>query len=236
MGGSEDAGAAGGVGDGSGAAGAADGQQQQSGTQGSQQGGQSDQGQQSGGTDKGFPENTPVKDMTEAQQAAYFRYQNRQTDNKLAAFKGVKPEDVSAMQQELEALRAKDMTASEKAVKDAEKAARAAADAEWRPRLQTAELRSIASEVLKGDQLNAWLAGMNPAAFANDNGEIDQEKVMGHLTAAFGVGGQDQQQQSNNGRQQPPAWGQTSGGTGSVTRPGEAGRAAVAKRHGVKTT
>jgi hypothetical protein len=173
--------------------------------------------------------------MTVDQQAAYFRFQNRQTDNKLAAFKGVTPQDVSTMQQELETLRAKDMTAADKAIKDAEKAARTAADAEWQPKLQTAQLRAVASEVLKGDELESWMFGRNPAAFANDNGDIDPEKVMGILTAAAG-GGQDQQQQSNNGRQQPPAWGQQSGGAGAPpVRPGEAGKAAAEKRFG-KTT
>lgn len=229
MGGSEDAGGDGG--DGSGAAGAATGQQQSTGTQqGSQQGGQSEQGQQSGGADKGFPENTPVKDMSVDQQAAYFRYQNRQTDNKLAAFKGVTPQDVSTMQQELEALRTKDMTAADKAIKDAEKAARAAADADWQPKLQTAQLRAVASEVLKGDELESWMFGRNPAAFANDNGDIDPEKVMGILTAA--AGGGQQGQQSGNGQQQHRSWGQTSGGTGAPAQPGEAGKAAVARRHG----
>lgn len=233
MGGSEDAGAAGG--DGAGAAGAATGQQQP-GNQGSQQqnGGQSDHGQ-SGSSDKGFPENTPVKDMTVEQQAAYFRYQNRQTDNKLSAFKGVTPEQVQQLQQENETLKNEKLSADQKAIKEAEKAARTAADADWRPKLQTAQLRAIASDVLKGDQLNAWLAGMNPAAFANENGEIDQEKVMGHLTAAFGVGDQGQQQQYRNGQRAAPSWGQQSGGTGMPARPGEAGRAAVAQRHGTKT-
>jgi hypothetical protein len=224
MGGSEDAGAAA---DGSAAAGA-DAEQQQ-------QAGQSDAGQQSGGADKGFPENTPVKDMTVEQQAAYYRYHNRQADNKLSAFKGVTPQQVQEMQQRLDQFENAQLTADQKAIKDAQKAAREAADAEWRPKLQTAQLRSIASEVLKGDQLNAWLAGMNPAAFAGENGDIDQEKVMGHLTAAFGVSGQDQQQQSGNGHQQPPAWGQQSGGTGAPSRPGEAGKAAAIRRHNLQS-
>lgn len=171
--------------------------------------------------------------MTVDQQAAYYRYQNRQTDNKLAAFKGVTPQQVQEMQQRLEEVDRAQLTADQKAVKDAEKAARDAADADWRPKLQTAQLRAIASDVLKGDQLNAWLSGMNPAAFANENGEIDQEKVMGHLTAAFGVGGQGQQQPPGNGQPAAPAWGQQSGGTGAPIRPGETGRAALAKRHGI---
>jgi hypothetical protein len=230
MGGSEDAGSAGG--DGSAGAG-----QQSPAGQGSQQqnGGQSDQGQQSGGADKGFPENTPVKEMTTEQQAAYYRYQNRQTDNKLAAFKGVTPQQVQELQTELEGLREKSLSADQKAIKDAEKAARAAADADWLPKLQTAQLRAIASDVLKGDQLEAWLSGMNPAAFAGETGEIDQEKVIGHLTAAFGGSDQGQGQQSN-GQRQAPAWGQQSGGTGAPSRPGEAGKAAAIRRHNLQSS
>ncbi|WP_044109830.1 hypothetical protein [Mycobacterium canetti] len=195
---------------------------------------QGDSGQSSG-ADRGFPANTPVAEMTDAQRAAYFRYQNRQADNKLAAFKGVTPQQVQAMQQELEALRNEKLSADQKAVKEAEKAARAAADAEWRPKYQRSELRGIASQVLKGDQLKAWLDGMNPAAFTDENGEIDEEKVMGHLTAAFGAGGQQGQQQATGQRQ--PSWGQHSGGAGGgPLRPGEAGRAEAAKRFGAKST
>lgn len=173
--------------------------------------------------------------MSVDQQVAYYKWQNRQTDNKLSAFKGVTPEQVQQVMQENETLREKNMSADQKAIKDAEKSGRSAADADWRPKYQTLQLKAIASEVIKGDQLKAWLAGMNPAAFADENGDIDEEKVMGHLTAAFGGQQDTQQQQSNNGRQQPPAWGQQSGGTGVPIRPGEAGRAALAKRHGVKT-
>lgn len=188
--------------------------------------------QSPGNTDKGFPENTPVAQMSDAEKAAYYRYHNRQAENTLKSFKGVKPEDVSAMQQELEALRNEKLSADQKAIKEAEKAARAAAEAEWRPKLQTSQLRAIASEVLKGDQLNAWLSGMNPAAFAGENGEIDEEKVIGHLTAAFGVGGQDQQHQ-----QPQRSWGQYSAGNGyPPERPGAAGRAEAAKRFGKTTT
>jgi hypothetical protein len=216
-------------GEGSGAADAANGQEQQSNTQSGQQ----SDGASSGGSDRGFPENTPVKDMTVDQQAAYYKHHNRKSEDRLKDFKGVTPEQVQQMAQELESLREKGLSADQKAIKDAEKSGRAAADEDWRPKYQTLQLKAIASEVLKGDQLKAWLAGMNPAAFADENGDIDEEKVMGHLTAAFGS--QDVQQQSTSGRQQPPVWGQQSGGTGVPVRPGEAGRAALAKRHGVKT-
>lgn len=222
MGGSEDGGDGG---DGS-AAGSANGQQQQDGQQ-------SNTGQQqSGGSDKGFPDSTPVKDMTAEQQAAYFRFHNRKAENQLASFKGVTPQQVQDMQAELDGLRDKQLSADQKAVKDAEKAARLAADAEWMPKLQTAQLRAIAGEVLKGDELESWMFGRNPAAFANDQGEVDREKVMGHLTATGG--GQNDQQQSNG---QQRDWGQHSGGAGgSLLKPGANGLAAAEKRFGKATT
>ncbi|ANW64008.1 hypothetical protein BCA37_10740 [Mycobacterium sp. djl-10] len=182
------------------------------------------------GSDKGFPEGTAVKDMTPEQQAAYYRFHNRKAEGQLSAFKGVTPKQVQDMQAELEGLRDKQLTADQKAIKDAEKAGRAAADAEWAPRLQTAQLRSIAGEVLKGDELESWMFGRNAAAFAGDDGEIDREKVMGILTAKYGG---DEGQQPGN--QPPPVWGQHSGGSGAPpAKPGEAGLAAAQKRF--KTT
>lgn len=221
MGGSEDADG------GDGSAGDDNGQQQNN-----QQ--QSTNGQQSGGSDKGFPDNTAVKDMTAEQQAAYYRFHNRKAENTLAGFKGVTPQQVQEMQAELEGLRDKQLSADQKAIKDAEKAARAAADAEWKPKLQTAQLRAIAGEVLKGDDLESWMFGRNPAAFADDQGDIDREKVMAHL-APKGTGGQNGQQQSNQGQQRD--WGQHSGGAGGAAlKPGANGIAAAEKRFGKQTT
>jgi hypothetical protein len=175
--------------------------------------------------------------MNLEQRAAYYKHQNRQTDNKLAAFKGVTPEQVAQIQQENETLKTERLSADEKALKEATKKAaddaRAAADAEWRPRYLASELRSVAAGVIKDqEQLQSFLAMTDASKFATENGEIDHEKVMGHLTALFG-GGQGQQQSGNG--QQRPQWGQHSGGTGTPSTPGEAGKAAAAKRHGVKT-
>lgn len=215
MGGSEDAG-----GDQGGAEAGQQGQQQAAG------------GQQ--GAEKGFPEGTPVADMTADQRAAYYRHQNRQTDNKLQAFKGVTPQQVEQMQQELESLRNDKLSADEKAVKEATtKAAaeaKAEADAVWRPKYQAAQLKSAAGQVIKdSDQLESFMAVTDPAKFAGDDGEIDSEKVIGHLTALFGGSGQQ------SGQQQARNWGQHSGGNGTSNRPGDAGKAAAAKRFGTST-
>ncbi|MCV7354488.1 hypothetical protein [Mycolicibacterium fluoranthenivorans] len=213
--------------------GSEDGGQQQGAEGGQQQNGGQQSGAQSG-SDKGFPDNTPVKDMTVDQQAAYYRYQNRQTDNKLAAFHGFTPQDVNAMWSRLEELEGEKLTSDQKAVKDAtEKAAaeaRAAAEAEYRPKLDQASLRGIAAGFLSGDQLEAFVATTNPAAFYGESGDVDTDKVIGHLTALFG----GQQQQRSGVKQQAPVWGQHSGGQPPL-RPGEAGKAAADKRFGTST-
>lgn len=199
-------------------------------------------GQASGGADTGFPADTPLAQMTDAQKVAYYKHQNRQTDDKLKGFNGFTPEDVDGMWKRLNTLESERLTADEKAVKEATtKAAteaKTAAESALRPKLHDAQFRAIAGPVLKErDALDAVMAITDPAKFLGADGDVDEEKVMGHLTALSAVftGGQGQGQPGNG--QQPPAWGQNSGGAGTPpARPGEAGRAAIAKRHGVKTT
>lgn len=190
--------------------------------------------QQPGNPDMGFPANTPVSEMTDAQRANYYKHHNRQADNKLSAFKGVTPQDVETMQARLQELENAQLSASDKALKDASaqaaKDARAAADAEWLPKLQAAQLKSIAAPILNdADRLNAFLEMANPANFVGENGEIDEERVAGRLTQLFGT------VQSATTQQQTRNWGQHSGGTGTPQKPGETGKAAAAKRHGVRT-
>jgi hypothetical protein len=182
----------------------------------------------------GFPANTPVAEMTEAQRANYYKHHNRQADNKLAAFKGVTPQDVEAMQAKLKELENAQLSASDKALKEAaEQAAldaKAAAEAEWLPKLQAAQLKSVAAPILKdADRLNAFLAMANPANFVGADGLIDEEKVAGQLTSLFGSTA------STNTQQTQRNWGQHSGGIGTPQKPGETGRAAAAKRHSRQT-
>lgn len=95
-----------------------------------------------------------------------------------------------------------------------------------RPPSSAEQLKEVASQVLSGGQLDAWLSGVDPAKFVNGDGEVDEEKVMGKLTALFGV------QHDQAGGQQRSSWGQH-GGQPPGTSPGAAGRAAAAKRFGL---
>ena len=198
--------------------------------------------------DKGFPDGVPVAEMTDAQRAAYYKHQNRHTDRlrkTLSAFDGVTPDDVAAMRAELEALRAGKAPEGDPAATDTEQddaeantstpattleqaveQARAEAEAELIPLIQSAQLKAAAAQVLRdSDQLSAFLAVAKPEAFTSDEDgcTIDDEKVMGHLTALFASVQQPAPQYRS--------WGQYSGGT-PPARPGEAGKAEAAKRFG----
>ncbi|QIG58382.1 head scaffolding protein [Mycobacterium phage Cornie] len=148
-------------------------------------------------SDKGFPADTPVDQMTDAQKAAYYRHQNRQTDNKLKAFHGFTPQDVNLLWTRVQELESEKLSADEKSVKDAaERAAqeaRAAAEAELRPKLLTSQLKAAASDVISGDKLSAWISTADPAKFTGEDGEIDAEKVQETLTALFGNESQGRQ-------------------------------------------
>lgn len=200
---------------------------------GAQGGAQSGQGASHGGSDKGFPADTPVAQMTDAQQAAYWKHYSREHEGKAKAFTtlGVTPEQIQQLQERNAELEKAQLNASELALKEAtDKAAadaRAATEADWKPKLLASQLKSAASQVLSGDQLTEWLDSVDPGKFVGDNGEIDESKVMGKLTAIFGQKKEQQQQQ--------PFWGQHSTGHQSADKPGTAGRAAAAKRFGSKT-
>lgn len=150
--------------------------------------------------DKGFPADTPVESMTDAQKAAYWQHYARKHENAVKGFKGLTPKQVADLQTEVQSLRNEKLSADERAVAEAkleaEAAGRAAAESELRPKVQQLQVRAAASQILKGEQLDAYMAQCNTAAMLGDDGEVDESKVMGNLTALFG------QQQQNNSNQQ----------------------------------
>jgi hypothetical protein len=91
----------------------------------------------------------------------------------------------------------------------------AALTARVRPPTSSQQLKNIAGKVLSGDALNAFVSVANPKAFAGENGDVDESKVMGHLTAMFA---------SHQGAQ---ASGPTPAG-----KLGSAGKAEAARRFG----
>jgi len=75
--------------------------------------------------DPGFPANTPVKDMTVEQQAAYHQFHARKHENRVKAFGSWTPEAIAALEKERNDLKAAGLSDTEKAITEAEERGRA---------------------------------------------------------------------------------------------------------------
>lgn len=138
-------------------------------------------GQGGGGSDKGFPANTPVAEMTPAQQAAYGkdRSQTHETRNKdLLKITGGKYGDaLKADVDELEKLRQQNQTDSEKAVEEAKKAGRAEGARE--SGLDAARMAfefALGHDPEKNDQ-STLIDTLDLSKVLTDDGKVDTAKV-----------------------------------------------------------
>lgn len=91
---------------------------------------------------------------------------------------------------------------------------------------QREELRGIVGDILPPELRDQFTEYARMDAFRDDDGEIDKEKVMGHLTAIHFA---TQPQTRPSQRSWGPHTGQPAG-----AGVGDAARAALEKRHGVK--
>jgi len=172
--------------------------------------------------------------MTAEQQAAYWKHYARQHENTVKAFDGLTPQQVSEMKAKLETLETEKLSADEKALKQAREEAATAARAELLPKLQGAQVQSIAATFLTEEgQLEAFMEialgehGISSALLTD--GEVDKDKVIGRLTALYPPPKENllpQQRWQNAGQFAPPP---------PPGRPGESGRAEAARRFGTQT-
>lgn len=182
--------------------------------------------------DKGFPDGTPLAEMSDAQKAAYWQHYARKHEDTVKGFKGLTPQQVADLQSKVETLETEKLSSDEKALKQArDEAAEAAAEAaksEYLPQIQALQVKSIASQIISGDKLNAFMQVVNPAALVGKDGQVDEAQIMGVLTAMYGTDPQPStgQRHQNFGQYStPPPRG----------APGQAGTAEAQKRFGVKT-
>ena len=160
-----------------------------------------------GNADRGFPDNTPIADMTAAQQAAYWKFHDRRKSDTLRAYGGITPEQAAQYKKDAEDARRAQLQPSERALEDAKTAAAAAATAaaaqQWAPTMAKAVIGQFITDEAQRD---AVLSGINPSAFVSDDGVFDTDRLIGHLTglqAAFG------NSSTGSGEEQPPRqWGQ----------------------------
>lgn len=172
--------------------------------------------------------------MTPDQQLAYWKHYARKHEDAVKAFQGKTPQQLADMQTELEQLRERNMTADEKllnaARKEAAKQAKEAAEAEYLPQIRAARVQSIASQVVQGDKLSAFMELVDTSKLLGEDGNVDETKVMGYLTAMYG------ETTPSSAGPRPPQWQNFGQFTSPPPRgkPGEAGAAEAQKRFGTK--
>ncbi|MBF6085213.1 hypothetical protein IU485_27985 [Nocardia cyriacigeorgica] len=175
--------------------------------------------------------------MSTEEQVAYWKYHSRKHEDTATKLKGgISAEDAKRLTDRIAELEREKLTEDQRTQADAIEAAKAAAAEEARqqlmPQLRGAELRGFASIVLSGDRLNNWLDTVNAEAFVGEDGHVDGDKVVTHLTALFG--------EASPAGASPvaapprhPNYGQGQSGAGRAPR-GESGRAEAIRRGWVK--
>lgn len=181
----------------------------------------------------GFPVETPVAEMTQEQQTAYWKHHARKHEGAVKAYGGKTPQQIADLENQLATLQTERMSAEEKAIADAvskaQESTRAEVEQEWQSKYHTARLEAVAGTVLTDkDQLKSFMSIVDTSKFVGEDGDIDTEAVMGHLTAIYG-----QPREFGSALPQHRNWGQH-----STRPPGSSGieqaHAELAKRHGVK--
>lgn len=133
--------------------------------------------------DPGFPADTPVKDMTPDQQAAYWR-DKAQKHEKLWKAVEVTPEELTALREKADqhdALERELMSDHDKAVQEAREAARLEAQAEFATELVTAKFESASAGRLDADRLAKILAPLDLTKFLDAKGKVDGAKVQAYV-------------------------------------------------------
>jgi hypothetical protein len=204
-----------------------------SGGSGSGEGGSGGDGDSSSGGsgegDHGFPAGTPVAEMTEKQQAAYWKFQSRKHEARAEARKDY--DDVKAKAAQYDALAAASKTEQERAVEAAKDEASQTARAEERAkaavRLVDAEMRATAAvKGVDGEKLKVVLEPLDRTKFLDSEGEVDTDKVVAFIA---GIAPSDT---GKNGRFPDLGQGRREGDGGKPSL--EAGRDRWRSRHPAK--
>lgn len=180
-------------------------------------------------TDLGFPAETPVKDMTIDQQAAYWKHQSRKHEERSKAFGDLTPEVLAALREKADqhdALERELMSDKDKAIASARDDATAETTAKFAEKLVKAEFKSASAGRLDADRLNNILAPLDLTRFLDKNGDVDEAKVAAYVdSVAPKAAGPAQRGPSATGLGTPPS---------AQTERGAQGRAMAEKRFGKK--
>lgn len=147
--------------------------------------------------DKGFPDNTPLEQMTVEQREAYWKHQARKHEERVKAYNGMTPEAIAELKAKADkhdALEFELMSDKDKAVTEAKETAEQAAAAKYQPALARAEFRAALKGRVPDDQINDKLAAITDpldlSKFLTASGDVDTDKVskfVENITPATGT-------------------------------------------------
>lgn len=123
----------------------------------------------------GFPKDTPLVEMSDKEQAAYWKFHARQHESKAKS-----REDYDQQKADAEKWRQaqKDqMTPDQKAIDAAKEEARLEERRKVAPRLVTAEFKALAGKDVPKDLLDGFLEDVDYTKYLDKNGDVDTEKV-----------------------------------------------------------
>ena len=166
-----------------------------------------------------FPKDTPTSDMKPEQVAEYWRHKARKHEGRANA-----RNDYDAIKAERDQLKQAGMSDAEKAVEDARREAREAAEREtsgkFQARIVRTEVRAaLALAKMPADKIDGQVEYLDHTKFLTSDGEVDTDKVKQYAAGFAPAGGQ---------------WPDTGGGDrGGATR--ESGVSAGAQRYAERT-
>lgn len=138
-----------------------------------------DKGDQ-GSADKGFPENTPVAEMTAQQQVAYYKHQSRKHEERATAYRtaagGKTADEIKTELEAVETLRREKLSDQERAVEDAKREARESAAREYAPKAARTAFEFALSH-LKDEDRTELIDTLDLTKVITDSGDIDTAKV-----------------------------------------------------------
>jgi len=180
--------------------------------------------------DLGFPKDTPVAEMTEKQQAAYWKHQSRRHEGRVKDLVGERtPEQVKQDLAAYEQFKKDQLTPAEKALEEAKQQGKAEAVKAERTKSATAIFKgALEAGGLTGDDLDEIVNNFNVAGYITDDG-VDTTKIT-NFAKRFSPSGKD-----SSTRRRDFGGGSRPEGSGREGR-GSAGKAEAQRRFKKQTT
>lgn len=163
------------------------------------------EGKKNESTDKvyehGYPKETPVAEMSDKEQAAYWKYHARQHESKAKSREDY--DDLKALADKWRAHENESKTPDQKAIDQAKEEARAEERRKIAPRLVRAEFKAQGVGIDK-DLLDAFLEDADHTKYLTADGEVDADKVKARVEKLTPKQQQQQRRDNHQGFRKSP--------------------------------